>query len=109
MKSSTLFIFPPLILGFEMHFTHRAVGFIVFFYSLYLWYLFNKYDILKNKILLLVSMISLQIFLGILNIVFELPTLTRVIHSFLATVLFLTTFFIFLELKQILLSKNGQE
>jgi len=105
---NTVYI-PPLILGFEMHFTHRAVGFIVFFYSLYLWYLFNKYDILKNKILLLVSMISLQIFLGILNIVFELPTLTRVIHSFLATVLFLTTFFIFLELKQILLSKNGQE
>jgi len=103
---NTVYI-PPLILGFEMHFTHRVVGFMIFFYSLYLWYLFNKNKILEKEILLLISMITLQIFLGIINIVFELPTLTRVIHSFLATAIFLTTFYVFLELKQIILLKNG--
>jgi cytochrome c oxidase assembly protein subunit 15 len=92
---------PPLIYGFEMHFTHRVMGFFLLFYSLFLWYLFSKNNILKGNILFLVSLLLFQVFLGIMNIIFELPTLIRVLHSFSATILFLTTFHLFLELKHI--------
>ncbi|GIX41759.1 MAG: hypothetical protein KatS3mg129_1492 [Leptospiraceae bacterium] len=97
---------PPLIYGFEMHFTHRLIGFFIFFYILYLWYRFYKNKIFIRDIIFLVSLITFQIFLGILNIVFELPTLVRVLHSFMATILFLTTFHIYLNLKETIRTKE---
>lgn len=81
---------PPLKGGFEMHFSHRFFGIILFFISVYLLYVSYKNQFMLYHYLFFTSLLVFQIFLGIINITFDLPTLIRVLHSFTATILFLT-------------------
>ncbi len=97
---NTVFI-PSLQGGFEMQLSHRFFGIFLLLFSIYLLYQFYKNQFMVNEFLFLVSLLVFQVFLGIMNIIFELPTLIRVLHSFTATVLFLTTLHIKLKLNTI--------
>lgn len=98
--------FPPLIESIEKNISHRIMGIFVFLYSFFLLNYFYKSQILWRKYLFVFSLIIFQIFLGILNIVFELPTLIRVLHSFNSTVIVLSTLYIYFLLKNL---KNKNE
>lgn len=87
---NTVYI-PPLQGGFEMHFTHRFFGIFLLLAGFYLFYQFYKNQFMVNHCIFLVSLLMFQVFLGIMNIIFELPTLIRVLHSFTATLIFLST------------------
>ncbi len=80
---------PELIGSIEYHISHRFMGFFVFAYALYLFYFSLKRKFYIKESFLILSIVIFQISTGILNIVFELPTITRIIHSFTATILFL--------------------
>lgn len=95
---------PPLIDSIEKNISHRVMGIFIFLYSLFLFNYFYKTLILWKEYFFVFSLIIFQIFLGILNIVFELPTLIRVLHSFNSTVIVLSILYIYFVLKN--LEKN---
>ncbi len=97
---NTVYI-PPLQGGFEMQFSHRFFGIFLLLAGIYLFYEFYKKQFMLNHFIFFLSLLIFQVFLGIMNIIFELPTLIRVLHSFTATILFLTVLHIRLKLNTI--------
>ncbi len=71
--------------------THRWQAMLVLALSLSL-YLIKKMRPLKTPILVLTSLILLQIFLGILNILFAVPIFLGVTHQVIACLIALTYF-----------------
>ncbi|MFN3603737.1 MAG: COX15/CtaA family protein [Leptonema sp. (in: bacteria)] len=93
---------PPIIYGYEKHISHRIMAYFLFTYSLFLLPFYYKTKILWREYLMTFSLLVFQICLGILNIVFELPTIIRVLHSFNSTILFLSTLNIIFKLKYLI-------
>ncbi len=94
-----LVYFPPFIQNFEIHITHRLMAYFILGYALFLLKYFYQKQIYWNFYLLSFSLLMFQIFLGILNIIFELPTLIRILHSFNSTILFLSILHLLFKLK----------
>lgn len=93
--------FPPMIYSFEIHMSHRLMAYFILGYALFLLNFFYKKKVFWESYLLTFSLLMFQIFLGILNIVFALPTIIRILHSFNSTILFLSILHILIKLKNV--------
>jgi cytochrome c oxidase assembly protein subunit 15 len=88
--------------GFDIQTFHRLFAWCVFFFAIYIWKK-AKDTFLQQASLLLVLIISLQIVLGIITLLFGVPIFFAVAHQFVAVlVLLATTGLIFLS------SENSQ-
>ena len=88
--------------GFDIQTFHRLFAWFVFFFAIYIWKK-AKDTFLQQASLLLVLIISLQIVLGIITLLFGVPIFFAVAHQFVAVlVLLATTGLIFLS------SENSQ-
>ena len=96
--------FPPMIGSLEKHMSHRFFAYFLFLFVSFL-FLFSKYkkwDIKITKYFLIIfSLVSFQIIIGALNVIFQLPVAITVFHSFIAYTIYLSSFWLFLETKQI--------
>ena len=88
--------------GFDIQAFHRLFAWFVFFFAIYIWKK-AKDTFLQKATLVLVAIISLQIVLGIITLLFEVPIFFAVAHQLVAVlVLLATTGLIFLS------SENSQ-
>ena len=88
--------------GFDIQAFHRLFAWFVFFFAIYIWKK-AKETFLQKATLVLVAIISLQIVLGIITLLFGVPIFFAVAHQLVAVlVLLATTGLIFLS------SENSQ-
>ena len=88
--------------GFDIQAFHRLFAWFVFFFAIYIWKK-AKDTFLQKATLVLVAIISLQIVLGIITLLFGVPIFFAVAHQLVAVlVLLATTGLIFLS------SENSQ-
>jgi len=91
---------PPLRGLVEMHMTHRIVAYGVSILALTLLFFASTIGLTKRQqrfLLVIVAMIAVQILLGALNVLFQIPVPITVLHSLLANLIFLFCFENWLE------------
>ncbi|MBR33331.1 MAG: hypothetical protein CMN77_18670, partial [Spirochaetaceae bacterium] len=80
--------FPPMTGHTEMHITHRLGGYALFLYVIFLALIGRgSFRFRRNAIFL--GLLTLQILLGALNVIYSLPVPVTVLHSAMAMALFI--------------------
>ena len=80
--------FPPMTGHTEIHITHRLGGYALFLYVAFLAYMGrDSFRFRRNAIFL--GLLTLQILLGALNVIYHLPVPVTVLHSAMAMALFI--------------------
>lgn len=93
---------PPLIGATEMHMTHRFMAYLLFALSVGLVVLaeLTRWPATRAKLAwLLLTLILLQIFIGVVNVLNYVPVTITVLHSFVAYLIFLAAWILWLELR----------
>jgi heme a synthase len=93
---------PPLIGATEMHMTHRFMAYFLFALAVALVALaeITRWPAARAKLAwLLLTLILLQIFIGVVNVLNYVPVTITVLHSFVAYLIFLAAWILWLELR----------
>ena len=92
------FLSPQWLNFFEnnagVQFIHRTIGWLILFFSIYIWFSFRKVELaaIQRKALhMLLGMVSVQFLLGVLTLVFVVPVSLGSLHQAGACVLFVLT------------------
>lgn len=93
---------PPMVGKIEVHMSHRFMAYILAGLTLGLWALAYKSgwanDLLR-LVNLFTSLIFIQMVLGVLNVIWQVPVLITVMHSTVAYLIYITIFIMPLEMK----------
>ncbi len=92
--------FPPMEGSIEKHMSHRFMGYLLFLFSFSL-ATYSSYKKWSQKLIrmlwIIFALISFQIFIGAMNVIFHIPAIITVFHSFIAYTIYLHAYWLLLE------------